>query len=68
MASCDTTLRLMRCLSTANQSTFAKFPSLLYSLFEAEAAFFKATTGINDDEELKAHIPMAQENAYKDPF
>ena len=35
-----------------------------YSLSEAEAAFFKATTGIHDDEELKTHILMAQENAY----
>jgi len=40
-----------------------------YSLSEAEAEFFKATTGINDDEKLKMHILMAQENAYKvDPF
>ncbi|KAL4071856.1 hypothetical protein J3A83DRAFT_4371831 [Scleroderma citrinum] len=39
-------------------------PSLYY-LSPDEATFFKATTGINDDEELKAHILMAQEKAYK---
>ncbi|KAL4064872.1 hypothetical protein V8B97DRAFT_1199661 [Scleroderma yunnanense] len=37
----------------------------LYHLSPDEAAFFKATTGISDDEELKAHILMAQEKAYK---
>jgi len=42
-------------------------PSLYY-LTEAEAAFFKATTGINNDEELKAHILMVQEKAYKASF
>lgn len=37
----------------------------LYHLSEAEAAFFKAATGIHDDEELKAHILMAQEKAFR---
>jgi len=42
-------------------------PSLYY-LSEAEAAFFKAATRINNDEELKTHILMAQERAYKVRF
>lgn len=36
-----------------------------YSLSPEEAEFFKATTGINDDEALKAHILSVQEKAYK---
>ncbi|KAF9240254.1 hypothetical protein BU15DRAFT_74170 [Melanogaster broomeanus] len=37
----------------------------LYALSTAEAAFFKAATGIDDDAALKAHIIMAQAKAYK---
>ncbi|KAF9240245.1 hypothetical protein BU15DRAFT_74160 [Melanogaster broomeanus] len=37
----------------------------LYALSPAEAAFFKATTGIDDDAALKAHIIMVQDKAYK---
>ncbi|KIJ66175.1 hypothetical protein HYDPIDRAFT_87780 [Hydnomerulius pinastri MD-312] len=37
----------------------------LYSLSSEEAAFFKAATGIEDDDALKAHILIAQEKAYK---
>ncbi|KAG6329454.1 hypothetical protein ID866_9635 [Astraeus odoratus] len=37
----------------------------LYSLSPEEAAFFKATTAIDDDEALKAHILLAQEKAYR---
>ncbi|KDQ63332.1 hypothetical protein JAAARDRAFT_29353 [Jaapia argillacea MUCL 33604] len=39
--------------------------SSLYSLDEAELAFFKAQTGIQDEEELKKHIIAVQEKAYK---
>ncbi|KAL4080637.1 hypothetical protein J3A83DRAFT_41200 [Scleroderma citrinum] len=39
-------------------------PSLYY-LTQEEAAFFKAVTGIDHDDELKAHILMTQEKAYK---
>ncbi|KAJ8518184.1 hypothetical protein ONZ45_g4715 [Pleurotus djamor] len=35
----------------------------IYSLDAEEAAFFKATTGIQDDEALKAHILAVQERA-----
>lgn len=37
----------------------------IYSLTSDEADFFKAATGIEDDETLTAHILMAQERAYK---
>ena len=40
----------------------------LYYLTEDEAAFFKATTGIDNDEELKAHILMVQKMAYEVSF
>ena len=42
--------------------------SSLYYLSEAEAAFFKAAVGIDNDKELKAHILRAQEKAYKVGF
>ncbi|KAI6114482.1 hypothetical protein F5141DRAFT_1270925 [Pisolithus sp. B1] len=37
----------------------------IYSLTPDEAEFFKAATGINDDNMLRAHILRAQEEAYK---
>jgi hypothetical protein len=37
----------------------------LYSLTSEEAAFFKAQTGIDDDEDLKRHILEVQAKAYK---
>ncbi|KAG2342482.1 hypothetical protein BDR05DRAFT_964090 [Suillus weaverae] len=37
----------------------------LYSLSSEEAAFFKAQTGIDDDEDLKRHILEVQAKAYK---
>lgn len=37
----------------------------LFSLSEEAATFFKASTGINDDEELKKHILITQEMAYR---
>ncbi|KAI6158852.1 hypothetical protein EDD17DRAFT_1618700 [Pisolithus thermaeus] len=37
----------------------------IYSLTPDEAKFFKAVTGIDDDEKLRAHILLAQEKAYK---
>ena len=40
----------------------------LYYLTEDEAAFFKAATGIDNDEELKAHILMVQKMAYEVSF
>ncbi|KAI6114468.1 hypothetical protein F5141DRAFT_1187972 [Pisolithus sp. B1] len=36
-----------------------------YSLTPDETEFFKAVTGIDDDEKLRAHILIAQEKAYK---
>ncbi|KDQ58875.1 hypothetical protein JAAARDRAFT_33616 [Jaapia argillacea MUCL 33604] len=36
-----------------------------YSLDEEETVFFKAETGINDEQELKAHILAIQEKAYQ---
>ncbi|KDQ58877.1 hypothetical protein JAAARDRAFT_33617 [Jaapia argillacea MUCL 33604] len=36
-----------------------------YSLDEEESEFFKAETGIHDDEELRTHIVAVQEKAYK---
>lgn len=35
-----------------------------YSLDEEEKSFFKKETGIQDDEELKAHIIAVQTKAY----
>ncbi|KAG2055200.1 hypothetical protein BDR06DRAFT_1020442 [Suillus hirtellus] len=37
----------------------------LYSLSSEQAEFFKAQTGINDDEDLKRHILEVQAKAYK---
>jgi hypothetical protein len=37
----------------------------LYSLSSEQAAFFKAQTGIDDDEELKRHILEMQAKAYE---
>ncbi|KAI6117078.1 hypothetical protein EDD16DRAFT_1517867 [Pisolithus croceorrhizus] len=37
----------------------------IYSLTPDEAQFFKAATGINDDNMLRTHILSAQEKAYK---
>jgi hypothetical protein len=37
----------------------------LYSLSSEEAAFFKAQTNIDDDEDLKRHILEVQAKAYK---
>ncbi|KAI6099303.1 hypothetical protein EDD16DRAFT_1497747 [Pisolithus croceorrhizus] len=37
----------------------------VYSLTPDEAKFFKAVTGIDDDEKLRAHILLTQEKAYK---
>ncbi|KAF9240253.1 hypothetical protein BU15DRAFT_61578 [Melanogaster broomeanus] len=37
----------------------------LYALSPSEEAFFKAATGIEDDEALKTHVIMVQEKAYK---
>ncbi|KAI0066719.1 hypothetical protein BV25DRAFT_1796809 [Artomyces pyxidatus] len=37
----------------------------LYKLDEDETAFFKAQTGIQDDEELKKHLLQGQADAYK---
>jgi hypothetical protein len=37
----------------------------LYSLSTEEAAFFKAQTGIDDDEDLKKHILDVQAKAYE---
>jgi hypothetical protein len=36
-----------------------------YSLSTEEAAFFKAQTGIDDDEDLKKHILEVQAKAYE---
>ena len=36
----------------------------LYAPDEEEKAFMKATTGIQDDDELKEHILAAQANAF----
>ncbi|KAG2737260.1 hypothetical protein P692DRAFT_20842489, partial [Suillus brevipes Sb2] len=38
---------------------------VLYSLSSEEAAFFKAQTNIDDDEDLKRHILEVQAKAYK---
>jgi hypothetical protein len=37
----------------------------LYNLTDEERAFFKQQTGIQDDDELKAHIVQVQAEAYK---
>jgi len=37
----------------------------LYNLSDEERAFFKQQTGIQDDDELKAHILQVQAEAYK---
>jgi hypothetical protein len=37
----------------------------LYRLDDDQAAFFKAQTGISNDEELKAHILAVQAKAYE---
>ena len=38
---------------------------MFYNLDDAESAFFKSQTGIQDDELLKKHIVEAQEEAFK---
>ena len=37
----------------------------LYDLTDEECSFFKQQTGIQDDDELKAHIVQVQAKAYK---
>jgi hypothetical protein len=37
----------------------------LYDLSDEESSFFKQQTGIQDDDELKAHIIQVQAEAYK---
>jgi hypothetical protein len=37
----------------------------LYDLTDEERSFFKHQTGIQDDDELKAHILQVQAEAYK---
>ena len=37
----------------------------LYDLTDEERSFFKQQTGIQDDDELKAHILQVQAEAYK---
>ena len=37
----------------------------LYDLTDEECSFFKQQTGIQDDDELKAHIVQVQAEAYK---
>ena len=37
----------------------------LYELADEDLAFFKQQTGIQDEEELKAHILQVQAEAYK---
>jgi hypothetical protein len=37
----------------------------LYDLNDEERSFFKLQTGIQDDDELKAHIIQVQTEAYK---
>jgi hypothetical protein len=37
----------------------------LYNLSEEERAFLKQQTGIQDDDELKAHVLRLQAEAYK---
>ena len=36
-----------------------------YGLSPEQATFFKAQTGINNDDDLRTHILEVQENAYK---
>ncbi|KAG6328583.1 hypothetical protein ID866_10506, partial [Astraeus odoratus] len=46
----------------------AEVPKLdpsLYSLSPEEAAFFKSATGIEDDDELRAHILSVQEKTWR---
>jgi hypothetical protein len=43
----------------------SKLDEHLYSLSEEERAFLKEQTGIQDDDELKAHVLQLQAEAYK---
>ena len=46
------------------QHYFLPLEESLYSLGDAESVFFKSQTGIQDDEQLKKHIVMIQEQAF----
>ena len=52
---------------TGHPPNMQKTPPLdpsLYTLGTESLAFFKSTTGIHDDDELKAHILNVQAQAY----
>ena len=42
-----------------------KLDEALYNLKENEIKFFKSQTGIQDEDELKAHVLSAQKEAYE---
>ncbi|KAG2361434.1 hypothetical protein BDR07DRAFT_1409788 [Suillus spraguei] len=50
---------------TFQTTSTPKEDTSLYSLSPKQAEFFKAQTGINDDEDLKKHILEVQAKAYK---
>jgi hypothetical protein len=56
-------------ISTPQESTQLSYPKALderlYDLNDEERSFFKDQSGIQDDEELKAHIFQVQAEAYK---
>lgn len=49
----------------AQQQPVLPLDERLYKLDNAEITFFKQQTGINDDNELKAHMLSIQAEAYK---
>ena len=56
-------------ISTPQESTQPSYHKALderlYDLHDEERSFFKDQSGIQDDEELKAHIFQVQAEAYK---
>lgn len=62
----DTAIHADSKVGDACQATSTpKEDTSLYSLSPKQAEFFKAQTGINDNEDLKKHILEVQAKAYK---
>lgn len=56
--------RDMKVTAAVKPGTEPPLPAAYWLTLE-QAAFFKAETGIDDDSELRSHIPRVQEKAYE---